>query len=178
MKASTPENQQNTWSNSPEGIVSPKVLGLYRFWKQCAGDRSLPFRREVHLEDLPDLLPYIIVLSYNPDTNAVQYVMAGDAVEKALGISLTNLNPERIVYEDPEEAAFWNEVDRAALVEGLPVFGVQWNLSVSGLAYPLEFTTLPMLDDCGRVRTAVGLEDYSQMQADNATLAEKIRIQD
>ena len=178
MPVSNLEKQQNAWSYSPDGIASPKVLDLYRFWRHCAGGRRIPFRRDVHLEDVPDLLPYIIVLSYIPETNAVQYVIAGDAVERALGISLTNLNPERIIYEDPDEATFWDEIDRAALVDGKPVFGVQWNMSVTGLAYPLEFTTLPMLDDSGRVRSAVGLEDYSQMQADNVVLAERIRIED
>jgi len=54
---------------------------LYDIWDRCRGRRAMPAHRDVVLEELCDLLPYIGVMESAADPAECRYVFAGGVVD-------------------------------------------------------------------------------------------------
>lgn len=71
-------------------ITSPRVEELHRYWRDKAGDGSLPARAAIDPIDIRRILPYVVIAEIEAEPLRVRYRLVGTQVVESNGAEFTN----------------------------------------------------------------------------------------
>jgi hypothetical protein len=127
-------------------------LDLYRYWLAKRGFRSMPARSEINPADIPELLPYLIIV--DKVDGQFRYRLVGTAVAREFGRDMTGSFVGSYLTA-PEAVAAVRAVYERVFAAALPVV-VKFDFKAkSGAIHNISQLVLPLWDGGADVNIAV-----------------------
>lgn len=107
-------------------LQSTRICQLAAYWNRCRGARAMPDRDDIELSEISSLLPYMFVVSIEPNPFRVYYRLAGTKTVELNGMDLTAHYLDQLAdWSDWATAGI--RIYRRAYECRMPVFGTyQW----------------------------------------------------
>jgi hypothetical protein len=149
---------------STDQIESSRIRELYDYWRSKCRDARLPRRADIDPADIPQLMPYLLMVDIEQDPYRVRYRLVGTKIVEATGFEFTGRYLDEIVLPDDEGP--YLESYRLCSDSGKPVLArIKWHLDADTTGeYDVCF--LPLSDDGRRVNKVLSMECYDTIQRD------------
>lgn len=124
-------------------LKSTALRALRDYWRQVAGDREMPARRDLDPISIPTLLPHIVMTDVFHDPLRFRYRLLGTLVTKFYERDSTGKWLDRELYGDSTDGMLWLfrrcVCNRAptAVRQAVPFVRKDW-VTLEGLLMPLS----------------------------------------
>jgi hypothetical protein len=138
-------------------IRAAPIQQMHLYWLGKCGEQVMPSRAQIAPEEIPKLLPYLILVDLESEPFRIYYRLVGTAIQlrnnrNATGRYLDELN-------DPTEAEI-TATYRWVYDRHRPYFGRANLASRIGTPITFEYAIWPLSDDSRRVNKCVAMEVY------------------
>lgn len=100
-------------------IVDPRLAGLIGYWLSRRGDRPIPRFQDIDPIDIPNLLEFLWIHDYDPDTDRFRCRLMGESARSAYDAPVTGRDVEEII----SSAAYPVVAERYRTVLSVPAVG-------------------------------------------------------
>ncbi|MGA7323095.1 MAG: PAS domain-containing protein [Rhodomicrobium sp.] len=125
---------------------------LYGYWLTKRRSRRLPARSELDPADIPELLPYLIIVG--KESNQFRYRLVGTAVVQAVGYDATGSTVGSYLLA-PKHALEAQAIFERAFTLAHPIFATGGFILKSGADATLSLLVLPLSDDGAAVNMTI-----------------------
>jgi hypothetical protein len=152
----TTEPQFAEFSNSPDGITSPRIRRLIAYWNSKRHGGALPRREDIDPGEIRDLLPNIVLVDIEQPFR-VRYRLVGTRVADFNRIDFTGRYLDELHWDGQGR---YSRAYHLASTGREPVFGFDsWPLARDHTGRS-EIVLLPLSGDGKRVDRCISLEDF------------------
>ncbi|TDQ78493.1 PAS domain-containing protein [Dongia mobilis] len=152
----TTEEQFPEFSNSPDGITSPRIRRLLDYWYSKRHGNALPRRDDIDPGEIRDLLPNLVLVDIEQPFR-IRYRLVGTRVADFNRIDFTGRYLDELRWDGQGR---YTRAYQLASTAREPVFGFDsWPLARDHTGRS-EIVLLPLSADGKRVDRCIGLEDF------------------
>ena len=99
-----PEASASHLRNRAAAMQGNPLEGLERYWRTLSAGREMPARRDIDPVDIPDLLPYVLMVDVLYDPPDFRYRLMGEHIVTMNRRSLAGWALSGLVAENPAQA--------------------------------------------------------------------------
>ncbi|MGD9866864.1 MAG: PAS domain-containing protein [Hyphomicrobiales bacterium] len=118
---------------------------IFDYWRQCAGLRRLPSRKDLDPATIPGLLPNICLIDVEPDIHTSVVRLAGSAVRGVYGCEITGKRLNELGWGT--RSAYWEPIYRRVISEQVPMIGTVRGPTMWRDHVVLHWLRLPLADE-------------------------------
>lgn len=145
-----------------DGAMRPNIARLNAYWQRIGGGAT-PERTAVDPAEIPDLLPYLMLVEFTVAPFRVRYRLTGTFVDQQTGLNLTGRYLDEFSHGDGRDTVQQLiEGYRLCVETGRPHHGVYDWPTIHGYPRQIGFGLFPLLVG-GQVTQALSIEDYSDI---------------
>jgi hypothetical protein len=149
-----------------EDLVSARIRQFAGYWRARKGDQAIPNRNDIDLFDIKPLLPYIFVVSIEPNPFRVRYRLAGTNTVDMNEMDLTGYYLDDLQGQQGDWASEGAEIYRAAWEQRSPVYvAYKWPTRL-GAVRNVECGLFPVTTEAGEMHV-FAVEDWNLEGADS-----------
>ncbi len=144
-------------SRARPSIESPRLQALYAYWNERRAGRPMPSRADFDPIDIPRLLPNLILIDVDQDTQRLKVRVAGTTVVEMYGSDYTGRYLDEIDFGDRRAAVLYDYNTCLRTKQAYVSEHSFW--TDRDVTYRIERVILPLSDDGKAVSHLVaGLE--------------------
>jgi hypothetical protein len=148
------------------GPERPTNIGqLSAYWRSLA-DGQTPHRRQLQLDPIKDLLPYLLLIEFEDDPFRVRYRLTGTVVDQMTGMNITGRYLDEFavgIYTEPVQQLQRDYL--RARTGGQPVIETYHWPAGNGYFQHVAYGLFPFMVD-GVVSQCLSIEDYGELTYD------------
>lgn len=145
-------------------IESSRIRQLFQYWQSKRRGALLPRRADIDPTEIPQLMPYVLLVDVEQNPFRVRYRLVGTKVVEATGFEFTGRYLDEIVLPDDEGP--YLESYQLCCTAGMPVLArIKWHLDVDTTG-EYDACFLPLSDDGSLVNRVLSIECYDTIQRD------------
>lgn len=149
---------------SADEIDSSRIRQLFEYWQSKRQGAALPRRADIDPTQIPQLMPYVLLVDIEQNPFRVRYRLVGTKVVESTGFEFTGRYLDEIVLPD-DEGPFL-ESYQLCCDTGMPVLArIKWHLDADTTG-EYDACFLPLSDDGSRVDKVLAMECYDSVQRD------------
>ncbi len=154
-------------------LIVPEQRQLYDYWLNCANERAMPSREDIHPADFPRLLPSISLIDVDADSRRFKVRLAGTQLRDIYEREITGCYLDDLNWGDMSDywhAAYCRVVDGSKPAQGM-VRGPRGNRD-----HLVQFwLRLPLSDDSKNVNMILSYDAFvAAAEADEARLLSEV----
>ena len=145
-------------------IESSRIRQLFDYWQSKRRDGQPPRRADIDPAEIPQLMPYLLLVDIETDPFRVRYRLVGTKIVDATGFEFTGRYLDEIVLPDDEGP--YLESYQLCSERGVPVLArIKWRLDADTTG-EYDACFLPLSEDGRRVDKVLSMECYDTIQRD------------
>ena len=145
------------WANLDPQVQArdPRLFELLGYWNRIRGSRAMPRRADIRPEDIPTLLPNIILIDVVPEPLRLRYRLIGTDITKTMQRDSTGRYYDEIYAPDLLEQIYGTFRYLLAHKAPLRTFGPAFYPDKNFYSY--ETLNLPLSEDGAAINMVLGM---------------------
>lgn len=150
-------------------VPDSRIIAAFQTHWQRLGAGSVPAREQFDPLDLPLILPNLLLVELEPETERLRYRLVGTLADEYTGFNLKGVYMDELFGTKTDKSArFFDKIYRRIGRSGVPEGGTyQWP-SPKGLSMHVAFAVFPFTSD-GAIRQFFCIEDYTEIYGADVT---------
>lgn len=157
--------------DATDDVKSPRIRRLVAYWRSKQISDRPPRRADIYPEEIPGLLPYILLVDFTTAPFRVFYRLVGTQVVAYNKRDFTGHFLDELAFPSVSQIA---ERYRRVMTDAKPVYGAANLRSRIDTWVPFEYALLPLSDDGLTVNKCIAMECYGDVDPED--IAESARL--
>lgn len=141
-------------------LTDKNLRAAYGYWDAKRAGRSMPSRSDIDPQEIPRLLPSIILIDVLPPDDRLRVRLAGTMVVETYGEDYTGRYLDQIYFGEQRDNVLRDY--RAAVASRLPHYGQHRFHNVNDITYEIERIILPLSNDDSSVNMLMAVLSFRE----------------